>query len=387
VFESLSKTVKRISINNAPIADQPLSINVKTQGAEYPVIIDAGMIDALGSTLRKVHSLSQCRKVIVVTDMNVAPHYLKRTEESLRFAGFACSHVILPAGENTKSITQACALWKACMAKQLDRTCALVALGGGVMGDLTGFVASTYMRGIPVIQVPTTLLAMVDSSVGGKTAINIDSAKNMVGTFWQPAAIIVDTDTLETLPEREWHCGLGEIAKTAALANDDLFFNVCDHADELAERTFKDMRSIIEACIRFKASVVEADEREEKDVRVCLNLGHTFAHAFESVFGFGTYSHGVCVAEGMRFAAKLALHLGKASKEFVDAQLDMLDLLGIERINFFCITPDEILDAMHSDKKFRNGTLRLVILRDVGDYCIEHVSNETILEILEASLE
>ena len=335
---------------------------------DYAVRIGSGVIRALGQNLREVERFSRTRDVLVITDANVGPLYLAQVKASLSAAGFHAADIAVPAGEESKSVEVAGEVWNAMAQLSLGRDCLVVALGGGVVGDLAGFVASTYMRGVPVVQVPTTLLAMVDSSVGGKTAVNLPAGKNLVGTFHQPSFVCADTDTLATLPDREWRCGCGEVAKSAVIDSDDFFFWLSDHAGDLAARDAAVAAEAVKRCVVFKAGVVARDKAETAGVRECLNLGHTLGHAIEACAGFGTFSHGACVAEGMRFAADLAageLGAGAFSDDFAQAQADLLDDLGLARLRYDA-SPDELLAVMKRDKKARGGEVRFVLARDVG---------------------
>ena len=314
--------------------------------------------------------------MLVVTDENVAPLYRDRARESLAAAGFRVSDIVVPAGEDTKSVEVAGEIWEAMAQLSLGRDCAVVALGGGVVGDLAGFAASTYMRGVTLVQAPTTLLSMVDSSVGGKTGVNLTAGKNLVGTFKQPAYVCADTGTLSTLPEREWACGCAEVAKSAVIDSDEFFFWLAEAADALVAEA-------IARCVVFKADVVAEDKTESRGVRECLNYGHTLGHAVEALAGYGTFSHGAAVAEGMRFAARLAAALAGASLEFVAAQDDLLDALGLPALAWSA-EPEDMLAAMKRDKKARHGQVRFVLPRDVGSWELRDVDDAVILEHLEA---
>ena len=257
------------------------------------------------------------------------------------------------------------------------------ALGGGVVGDLAGFTGSTFMRGLRIVQVPTTLLSMVDSSVGGKTAINLESGKNLVGTFCQPSLVCADVATLATLPEREWACGCGEIAKSAVIDSEDFFFWLYSHTDQLAAREPETVKEAVQRCIVFKASVVARDQEETKGVRECLNYGHTLAHAIETEAGYGVYSHGHAVAQGMRFASRLAVaHLG-ASMEFVQTQDALLDALGLPGLRLKA-EPERLLHLMKGDKKVRSGKLRFVLPCACGEWEVCELEDEFVLEYLQA---
>lgn len=350
---------------------------------DYAVRIGSGILSELGHDLREIESLAKRTDVLLITDANVGPLYQGPVQASLTQAGFAVSNVEVPAGETTKSIEVAAEIWSALAQLSFGRDCFVVALGGGVVGDLAGFVASTYMRGVPVVQVPTTLLAMVDSSVGGKTAVNLPEGKNLVGTFFQPSFVCADVDTLDTLPEREWRCGCGEVAKSAVIDSDDFFFWLCDHAQALARRETAATVEAIKRCVVFKADVVARDETESAGVRECLNFGHTLGHAIETTAGFGTFSHGAAVAEGMRFACDLAREINPdVSSELADALGKLLDDLGLPVLPWRG-NPEELLSAMKHDKKNRKGEVRFVLVNDVGQWEVCALPDSTLKAQLE----
>lgn len=349
--------------------------------ADYAVRIGGGVIGQLGQNMREIGRFAQARDVLVITDSNVGPLYLAQVKASLSAAGFKPADITVPAGEDTKAVEVAAEIWSAMAQLSFGRDCVVVALGGGVVGDLAGFVASTYMRGVPVVQVPTTLLAMVDSSVGGKTAVNLPEGKNLVGTFFQPSFVCADTDTLATLPEREWRCGCAEVAKSAVIDSDDFFFWLLDRAEAMAARDAAVAAEAIQRCVVFKAGVVAQDKTESAGVRECLNYGHTLGHAIEACTGYGTFSHGAAVAEGMRFAAFLAERELGASPEFGQAQSDLLDTLGLEPLAYEA-TPADLLAAMKRDKKARGGEVRFVLARDIAQWKIKPLPDETILSNL-----
>lgn len=344
----------------------------------YDVRIGEGVLAGLGAYLRRSMPPERVPRVLVITDANVAPLYLERAKDALRQAGYRVSDIVVPAGEDSKSLAVAGEVWEAMASLSLTRDCVVVALGGGVVGDLAGFVASTYMRGIAVVQVPTTLLAMVDSSVGGKTGVNLSAGKNLVGTFKQPSYVCASTDTLSTLPEREWTCGCAEIAKSALIDSDEFFFWMVEHAGELAARDVDVTASAIARSVVFKANVVAEDKTESRGVRECLNYGHTLGHAVEKLSGYGTYSHGAAVAEGMRFAARLGAELVGTSPELVATQDELLDTLGLPALSWSA-EPSAMLDAMKRDKKARAGQVRFVLPRDVGDWQLVEVADDVIL--------
>lgn len=349
----------------------------------YDVRIGAGALDGLGQRMRAVEALASMERVLVITDANVAPLYRDQAKASLAAEGFRVSDIVVPAGEETKSLAVAGEIWEAMAQLSLERDCVVVALGGGVVGDLAGFIASTYMRGVSLVQVPTTLLSMVDSSVGGKTGVNLAAGKNLVGTFKQPAYVCADTSTLVTLPEREWTCGCAEVAKSAVIDSDEFFFWLVDAADALAARDEAVAAEAIARSVVFKADVVAADKTESRGVRECLNYGHTLGHAVETLAGYGTFSHGAAVAEGMRFAARLGVALVDTPLELVESQDALLDALGLPALAWSA-EPEAMLDAMKRDKKARHGQVRFVLPRDVGAWELVDVDDATLLEHLGA---
>lgn len=346
----------------------------------YDVRIGARQYSGLGARIRP---MTKATKALLLTDDNVGPLYADAVRRTLYGVGIRPTVVTVPSGEGAKSLACAGELWEAMASAGLTRDSIVVALGGGVVGDLAGFVASAYMRGIDFVQVPTTLLAMVDSSVGGKTGINLNAGKNLVGSFRQPLYVCAATDVLPTLDAREWACGCAEIAKSAVIEGDEFFFWLCEHAEPLAAREPDVVEEAIARSVVFKADVVAADQLESKGVRECLNYGHTLGHAIELTAGYGTFSHGQAVAEGMRFAARLAVETVGASVDFVRAQDELLSELGLEPLDFVA-DPADLLEAMKADKKVRAGRLRFVLPRDVGDWAVEAVEEDTLLEHLEA---
>ena len=236
---------------------------------------------------------------------------------SLKSAGAKVDTLVVESGEQSKSVAEADRLWRKLLELGADRKTLIVAVGGGVVGDLAGFVAATYARGLPFAQVPTTLLAQVDSSVGGKVGINLPDAKNMVGAFWQPVGVLADTETLKTLPEREYRAGLAEVVKYGVILDAEFFARLERDAAALSAKQAKVLAPVIERCCRLKADVVEADEREETGHRAVLNYGHTFCHALEAATGYNTLLHGEGVSIGMMCTARLAQRLKRVDEQFV----------------------------------------------------------------------
>ncbi len=362
----------------------PTKIVVSIPGEEdYDVRIGSNVLKKLGVHMRAIPALAEVERVLLITDEEVAKLYRADAKAALTEADFKVSDIAVPAGESSKSAEVLTEIWEAMASLNFGRDSAVVALGGGVVGDLAGFVAATYVRGIPVVQVPTTLLAMVDASVGGKTGINLSEGKNMVGAFKQPAYVCADTNTLSTLPDREWACGCAEIVKSSVIDSDDFFFWMVDNAEALASRDEVLTSQAIARSIVFKANVVAADKTESQGVRECLNYGHTLGHAIEVLAGYGTFSHGAAVAEGMRFALRLAASLVDAPIEFVQTQDELLDALGLPTLDWSA-EPQEVLSVMKRDKKVRGGNVRFVLPSDVGCWELMEVDDAIILEHLDA---
>lgn len=346
----------------------------------YEVRVASG---ALSHLSRPVQEVCPSGKIFLITDDVVAQPYAQTIAADLRSNGFSVTVACIPSGEESKCLDCAHELWDSMAQANFTRDSVVIACGGGVVGDLAGFVASTYMRGLPVIQVPTTLLSMVDSSVGGKTAINLGEGKNLVGTFWQPQFVCADIDVLDTLNDREWACGCAEIAKSAAIDSDSFFFWLIENSESLAHRDPQIVQEAVTRSIVFKASVVSHDKAETQGIRECLNYGHTLAHAIEKAAGYGTYSHGHAVAEGMRFAARLGVSLVGTPLDFIKAQDELLDSLGLPALKFKA-DPNLLLEIMQNDKKVRKGHLRFVIPQDVGKWSVEVVETDVVLEYLQA---
>jgi len=347
----------------------------------YNVRIGDGIRTGLGARLHACAPYAS--QVLIVSDSNVSPLYGKEVRAAIKDAGFRTVDIAVPAGESSKSADCALEIWRAMAQYQLDRDCVVAALGGGVVGDLAGFAASTYMRGVGFIQIPTTLLAMVDSSVGGKTGIDLHEGKNLVGAFKQPLYVCADTATLATLPDREWACGCAEIAKSALIDSDEFFFWMLESAERLAARDSAVVSEAIARCVVFKADVVAADEEERAGVRDCLNYGHTMGHAIEKLAGYGTFSHGQAVAEGMRFAIRLAAALHGTPLDLVREQDELLDALQLPSLDFRA-SADDMIEAMHGDKKARGGHVRFVLPHDIGSWTVDDVDDEVLREHLDA---
>jgi 3-dehydroquinate synthase len=344
----------------------------------YPIHIGPGLL--CQPELLRPHIPG--RQVLVVSNTTVAPLYLERTRAAL--AGLRCEAAILPDGERYKTLDTLDQVFTALLDHRFDRHCTLIALGGGVIGDLAGFAAACYQRGVHFIQIPTTLLAQVDSSVGGKTAVNHPLGKNMIGAFYQPRCVLADTDTLATLPDRELSAGLAEVIKYG-LIRDRPFLDWLEvNLEALLARDATALSEAIERSCRNKAEIVAADERETGE-RALLNLGHTFGHAIETGVGYGEWLHGEAVAAGMVMAADLSARLGWLSLEQVERVRTLLTRARLPLVPPPELTPDDFLRLMAVDKKVQDGRLRLILLRDLGQGVIAgDVDARRLRETLEA---
>ncbi|HEY6985983.1 MAG TPA: 3-dehydroquinate synthase [Rhodanobacteraceae bacterium] len=336
-----------------------IELDVALGERSYPIRIGSGLLGDAGAWRAELRG----RHVLVVTDEHVAPLYLARVRDSL--ASLAHDAIVLPAGESSKTLDSAARIFSALAALGASRDAAIIALGGGMVGDLAGFAAATWMRGIDFVQMPTTLLAMVDSSVGGKTGVNLDSGKNLVGAFHQPRAVLIDTATLATLPAREYAAGLAEVVKYGAIGDAKFFEWLEANADALNARDASALAEAIATSCRQKAGVVARDEREQGE-RALLNFGHTFGHAIEAASGYGTVLHGEAVAIGMVLAARLAALLGRAPPHDAARLATLLARFGLPTAPPRGVDADALLVRMRLDKKNVSGRLRLVLWRGLG---------------------
>ena len=308
------------------------------------------------------------RQVLLVVDRNVARLHGRVVEQSFHGSRWHTACVELEPGEQTKSVIVVSHLYDRLIEIQADRRTLVVAVGGGVTGDTAGFAAATYARGIPFVQVPTTLLAQVDSSVGGKTGVNHLRGKNLIGAFHQPIGVFIDTHTLSTLPDREYRSGLAEVVKYGVILDSDFFDYLENYCDALAARQPPVIRHVVARSCRLKADVVERDEHETSGLRVVLNYGHTFAHAFEALVGYGELLHGEAVSIGMACAARLARMRGLADDSLLERQESLLTRLGLPTVlpETAKFSADDVITAMKLDKKTSGGQLRFVLPKAIG---------------------
>ncbi len=341
------------------------TVHVEVQPQSYPVVIGANTLDALG---RRFRELFKSKRVVVITDSNVGPLHGERATTSLVEAGLDPTLIMVPAGEGTKSLDAAARLYDELAAEKIDRDTPLVALGGGVVGDLTGFVAATWLRGVPFVQCPTTIEADVDSSVGGKTGVNHSSGKNMIGAFYQPRLVLVDTETLRTLSPRDFRAGLAESIKHAVIADAEFFAWHEHHADAILDLEGDALGRLIEHNVRIKADVVAKDEREVTGHRALLNFGHTIGHAVEAAMARrgDPWRHGECVAVGMIAAAEMSVAASRLDRPAAERIAALIERIGLPTNAPLADAREELYTLFHADKKAAAGRVRFVLADAVG---------------------
>lgn len=345
----------------------------------YDIHIGSGTLAGLESFLRE---RTKSNHAVLITDTNVDSLYADKLGDQLADAQWEVHVLVIDAGELSKCAEVASDLWATMLEEGADRQSIVLAVGGGVVGDLAGFVAATFARGLGFFQVPTTLLAQVDSSVGGKVGINLPGAKNMVGAFWQPLGVLVDVDVLATLPDREYRAGLAEVVKYGVILDADFFGYLEEHVDQINAHDAATLTYIVERSCRLKAGVVEQDERETSGLRAVLNYGHTFAHAFEAASNYDTLLHGEAVAMGMMCAARLARRMNRVDDQFIERQRSLLEALELP-IAAPKSDGDELFALMRRDKKVDEGQLRFVLPDRMGHVeLVKDVRKEDVLASL-----
>jgi 3-dehydroquinate synthase len=360
------------------------TVRVNLGERSYDVAVTANEAAGLGAFARTripAFGPSLGPLAFLVTDENVIAH-ADQAERSLGAAGFRTLRAVVPPGEPHKSLAEAEPLYDRLAEADADRKTLVVAVGGGVIGDLAGFVAATYARGLPLLMVPTTLLAMVDSSVGGKVGVNHPRAKNLIGAFHQPIGVWIDIGTLQTLPGREYQSGLAEVVKYGVILDADFFVWLEINAEAILRREAGVVSRLVARCCQLKTGVVERDEREVTGLRMVLNYGHTFAHAFETIAGYGTWLHGEAVAAGMVCASRLAEARGLVGPEVTQRQRQLLARFGLP------VAPqswpiDRLLQVMRNDKKTQDGRLRFILPRRIGEVALfDDVPEEDVRRVL-----
>ena len=345
-----------------------LCVNVELQERRYPILIGSGLLQD-----ERSYPIKRGNRVMIVTNPTVAQFYLDTVIYALEKRGCVVDHVLLPDGEKYKTLESLNLIFTALLQGNHGRDTTIIALGGGVIGDVAGFAAASYQRGVRLIQIPTTLLSQVDSSVGGKTAVNHELGKNMIGAFYQPSMVIIDTLTLNTLPKREVNAGLAEVIKYGAILDYEFFEWLEQHIDELVALYPEALQHCISRCCQIKADVVARDETEKGD-RALLNLGHTFGHAIETHLGYGNWLHGEAVSTGIMMAAALSEELGDISIADVSRLEKLLARANLPTVSPDTMQPEDYLPHMMRDKKVLAGKLRLVLLKSLGQ---AYVANDT----------
>lgn len=361
------------ALNHLPDSPPSPTVHVRLAERSYDIVITSGQLENAATVIDGWCALrdprfNARRSALLVTDENVCGTHASTVCQALQQRDWRCTTVSLPAGETTKSLEHAQTLYDQLVDQQADRHTLVIAVGGGVIGDLAGFVASTFARGIPFVQIPTTLLSQVDSSVGGKVGVNHPRAKNMIGAFYQPLGVYIDTTLLDTLPVREYRAGLAEVIKYGVILDAPFFDMLEGHVAQLNAREPAVMRDIVYRSCRLKADIVEQDEYERSGLRAVLNYGHTFAHAFEALAGYGELLHGEAVSVGMVYASRLAERLGRIPREVTQRQISLLAAVGlpVRLPNPKAMSNAEILDRMRLDKKTVGGRLRFVLPTRMG---------------------
>lgn len=353
-----------------------ITLNLDLAERSYPIYIGQNLLTQPGL----VNGFVKGTQVMIVTNTTVAPLYLEQCKAL--FAGFKLDWVILPDGEQYKSLEVLNLVFDKLIGAHFDRKCTLVALGGGVIGDMTGFAAAAYQRGVPFIQIPTTLLSQVDSSVGGKTGVNHPQGKNMIGAFHQPQAVVIDTHTLNTLEDRQLSAGLAEVIKYGLIRDFAFFEWLEQNLDGLLARDHNVLAQAIERSCQNKADIVAADETEQGQ-RALLNLGHTFGHAIEAGMGYGAWLHGEAISAGMMQAAYMSQLLGDLTEQDVSRIADIFKRAGLPLYPPNELTQQDFMHYMAGDKKVQAGVMRLVLLKSIGQ---AYISGDYSAEVLQQTL-
>jgi len=359
--------------------DKDAACWVRTATQSYPVFVGYGLLDKLGE---KIEELGLSGRVVIISDETVASIYGRKVEEALRDAGFTVNSFAVPPGEGNKNIDSAIRVYDFLVERRVERGDILIVLGGGMVGDLAGFVAATFLRGVSWAQVPTSLVAMVDASIGGKVGINHPQGKNLIGAFYQPGFVLADCQTLTSLPERELTSGWAEVIKYGLILDKDFFEFLEANVDKLIKLEPTAVRQAIARSAAIKAQVVSEDEKE-RGKRIILNYGHTIAHGLEAASQYRRFLHGEAVAIGMMGAAKLSQRLGLLSVEAVERQQSLLQRFGLP-VTFSGSGLVDVKKAMEMDKKIRTKAIRWVLLQDIGKTTIcSDVSQQDVVTVLQ----
>ena len=355
-------------------------VRVQLGPRSYTIHVGAGILETLGA---RMHALGLGKRAAIVTNPSVERLYGERVRATLERSGFAPVTVEIPDGEEHKNLAWVAFIYDRLIEARLERGSVIVALGGGVVGDVAGFVAATYLRGIDFVQVPTTLVAQIDSSIGGKTGVDIAAGKNLIGAFHHPRLVVADTTTLRTLPPRELRAGLAEVIKTGAILSPELIDFLERNSRQVLDLEDAAVRFLVESCAQLKALVVAEDETEG-DYRAILNFGHTLGHAIESLTGYKAFLHGEAVALGMVFAVRLSVRLGLLEQAVADRIVALLTLYGLPTEVPSDLTASALALAVESDKKRSQGRVKFVCLEDIGRTKFRMLSTQELQAALDA---
>ncbi len=350
------------------------NLTVPIPGREYNILIESGLLDRVGRYCRT--TCPRARRFVIVTDTNVGPLYAQRVLDSFS-PQFPVKLITIPAGEQTKSVQQLSHLWESFMDFGLTRTDAVIALGGGVVGDLTGFAAATILRGIDFVQVPTTLLAQVDSSVGGKVAIDLEHGKNLAGAFWQPRAVLMDPDCLNSLSDESFSDGMAEVLKYGCIWDEDFFRRLMSCGDRAG--IMAEIEDVLYTCCAIKAQVVLEDEHDH-GLRMILNFGHTLGHAYELAYHYEKYTHGQAVAAGMCRAAELGVRLGITAPDVPARIIRAVRQFGLP--DWIDCGLDDYKKAVGLDKKSTGNQITLILLDDIGQTSPTKLHRDRVMELI-----
>jgi 3-dehydroquinate synthase len=359
-------------------------VEIRGAAHSYPALVDSGLLTQLGECVRKHLPRKTCA---IISDSNVAPLPGDRVKASLESAGFRPTLITIPAGEKSKTLEQAGAICDQMIATGLDRQSFVIGLGGGMIGDISGFIAAIYHRGIPHIQIPTTLLAMVDSSIGGKTGVNTADGKNLIGVFHYPSLVIDDVEVLKTLPPREFNQGFAEIIKHAVIADPEMFEEVARASGLRVRGSASEthaLQSLIRRNIEIKSKIVAKDERDQTGERAILNFGHTIGHAIERAGDYHKFLHGEAVSLGIVAACAISRKKAGLPRDQQDAIIDLLGRFGLPTHLPPNLPRAKILDALLHDKKFEGGKIRFVVTPHIGT---AHITNDVTLDDIREAVE
>ena len=361
-FNMVNASLNMAESDSARMDDPDLAAEVRTSAGDYPLWVGWQLIDEVGERIRRIMDPGVA---YIITDEGVY-RQARRAQNSLEMSGVAAHLFVMPSGEQSKTLATAQHIYTWLAGLKAERGHLVLAVGGGVVGDLAGFVAATYLRGLPFAQVPTSLLAMMDAAIGGKTAVDLPQGKNLVGAFYQPKFVLADVSVLQTLPERELRSGWAEAIKHGLIMDDNLLTTFESQTDEIQALEPEIATDVIRRSMAIKANVVSQDERETLGIRVLLNYGHTIGHGIEAATGYGQYLHGEAVSIGMMGAANIGRGMGLMSDAEVERQRSVLEAYGLP-LSAPGVAPGSVLEAMRSDKKVAGGAIRWVLLGGIGN--------------------